>query len=215
MRARFCALALLAFTTPAAAQDLPAASAQRIIDEANAEGVFEVVEDEHVTVRHPASGLQCTFFLGDNSSGRLHLYENAQRGDDVSCEMRAPGETTSLYATRYPQGTSLREQLDGAEAAIRQRFRDARPHPPGLTVTVDGQPQHEERHFFVTLDGQRHLTTVSIAIVGEWVIKLRYTATAPDEEMVRQRELMAGVLMSATLMEIEKGRAPPAGEAPL
>lgn len=204
MRALAVVLALFAFATPAAAQDQPQAIAQHIIDDANAQGVFETVEGEHVTVRHPASGLVCTFFLDEQTRGRVILYESAPRGDDVSCEMRGADETTSLYATRYPQGTSLREQLDGAEAAIRQRFSDAQRRQPGLTITVDGERRYDERHFFITLDGERYLTMVSVALVGEWVIKMRYTATAPDDAMLRQRELMAGATMSAVLMKIEE-----------
>lgn len=118
--------------------------------------------------------------------------------------MRGSNEVTSLYATRYAEGATIEDQLDGAEAAIRHRFSDARRIEPSFTMSIEGGAPHRARLYIVNIDGQRHLSLVSIAIVGEWVIKLRYTATAPDDEMQRQRELMAGAIMISALMKIDE-----------
>ena len=209
MRRIILALAL-AFAAPALAnaQDADPA-ARQLIETSGAQGVFEPADSENgFAVRHIGSGLVCHFYAPE--AGRLVLYANAPRGDDVSCETRADGETTSLYATRYPEGTNLREQLGGAVAAIRHRFPDARQHQPELSVDAEGLPQRAEAAFTITIDGQRYFTGVSVALAGEWVIKVRYTATAPDDETLRQRELMAGVLMIGALLEV----APPAAQEP-
>lgn len=208
MRRLLCALAIAFSTTPAFAQGVetepqaaPASIAIGMIENAGADGVFELVHDGHTTVRHVGSGLICHF---DSNGGRLILYANAlPRGDDVACEQRAGDEFTILYATRYPFNSTLQEQIEGAEAAIRQRNAGATPYPGAAERAAEGAlPLRRSTRFIVTREGERYFTRASVARVGSWIIKLRYQVRAADDAEAARADEAADALFDAALREM-------------
>lgn len=200
MRRLICALALSWIAiAPASAQDQSAARA--IIAAAGADGVFEPVGAENVVaVRHARSGLVCR--LDPAFTNRIVLYPQAARGEDVSCDSHGAGNVfVTLYATRFGFETTLDEQLAGAADAIRQRYPDARPLPATGDVSEAGVPA-QSTHFLVTRNGVQMYTRASVAQIGQWVIKLRYSAPAPDGAAAAAAEQTATALWRATLQEM-------------
>ena len=134
MRPLLCALALsLIALAPARADPpegelnaSPGAIADGMIGDADAEGVFEVVPDEHlIAVRHTRSGLVCR--MDPAHANRLVIYPQAARGEDVGCESRSDsGEMIKLIATRYSVQATLDDQVRLTESLIRRQFPDAR-----------------------------------------------------------------------------------------
>lgn len=206
MRALVCALAF-AFAAPAWAQTgaeptaAPGSIAYGMIENAEANGVFELVHDGHVTVRHVGSGLVC-HFLRDGAGGRLVLYPGLPRGDNVSCDSHDGRVYVTLYATRFPFRTTLDEQVEGAETVIRQRFPDAQPLPLSAEFRSDQVPPRRTVQFIVTRDGERTYTSASVAQVGDWIIKLRYSARAPDARAALEAEAVSTRIFDGALAEM-------------
>lgn len=200
MRALVGMAALSLIATPALA-DVPRA-AQDLIAGANAQGVFEAAPSEPgaIVVRHPRSGLVCR--LGAGASNRLMVFPQAARGEDVACETTLDGVTVVLFATRFSFATSLDEQIRGVETAIRQRYPDAQPHEATREIASDTLPAHRTTAFVVTRNGVRCFTSASVTQVGDWVIKLRYTAPAGSAEAASQAEAVAGRAFAAALTDI-------------
>ncbi len=199
-----------AFAGPAFAQGTeeepraaPASIAIGMIENAQADGVFELVHDGNTTVRHVGSGLIC-HFENDGRGGRLIVYPNdLPRGDDVACEWRDGSEVTLIYATRYPFNSTLQEQIAGAEAAIRQRVPDASPYPGQVeSGTADGLPLRRSTRFIATRNGERLFMRASVARIGSWIIKLRYNARAPDDAAAARADQLADALFDGALSEI-------------
>lgn len=208
MRSLVCALAVLAFAASARAQGTeaepqaaPGSIGYGMIEQAHADGVFELVHDGQVTVRHVGSGLIC-HFLRNGDGGRLILYPGLPRGDNVACDFNDGREFFTIYATRFPFRTSLDEQINGADTAIRQHFPDARPFPPASDVSADTVMAHRTAEFIVTREGVRCYTRASVAQVGDWTIKVRYTIAAPDDAAARQAQRTAGSIFAGVLSEI-------------
>ena len=89
-----------------------------MIENAEASGVFELVHDGQVTLRHVGSGMIC-HFARDGEGGRLILYpNNLPRGDDVACEWR-DGQRVHAHL-RY----ALSVQFDAAGTDRRSGNRD-------------------------------------------------------------------------------------------
>jgi len=185
--------------TEAEPQAAPGSIGYGIIENADAEGVFELVHDGRVTLRHIGSGLICRF-QRDGEGGRIILYSGLPRGDDVACDMDEGGATTTLFATRFPFATSLDEQIAGAEQAIRNRFPSAVPYQGETRVSTD--TPNRTVQFFIARDGERYYTRASVAQVGPWTIKMRYSRRAADEAAAREGELASNLLFAATLREI-------------
>jgi hypothetical protein len=182
----------------------PGSIAYGMIENADAEGVFELVHNGQVTVRHVGSGLVC-HFMRDGAGGRLLLFPGLARGDDVGCDSMQDRVSITLYATRYPPPWTLDQSIADAEAAIRQRFPDAVPHV--ATLVDPGLPfPRRTAHFIVTHNAERMFTSASVAQIGDWTIKLRYSAYAPDDAAARQAEIAAGLVFAGALEEIA---APP------
>lgn len=199
----------LALATPAFAQEdepraAPGSIAIGIIENAGAEGVFDIVHNGQVSVRHLGSGMICDFDA--EGGGRVVIFPGLPRGDNVACDAMNERAAMTLYATRYPFTTNVQEQLAGAEAAIRQRFSDATPYPNYADIEADGLPEHRTAEYFITRDGVRNYTAASVALVGEWTIKLRYTAVAATDDEARQAELTAGLLFASTLSRMIEAR---------
>ena len=209
MRALFGALALSFIAWPALAdppEGEPQASAGalglELIADAGAEGVFETLPSppRTIVVRHARSGLVCRMDV--DHANRLLIFPRAARGEDVACETSADGETVVLFATRFSFDTTLDEQIRGAEAAIMRHYPDAQPYAATIALNSDTLPAHRSAAFVVTRDGARTFTSASVAQVGEWVIKLRYTTRAPDDAAARAAAGAASRTFGAALEEI-------------
>lgn len=208
MRPLVCALALsLIALAPARADppegDLnasPGAIASGMIGDANAEGVFEVVPDEHlIAVRHVRSGLVCR--LDPNYGNRLVIYPQAARGEDVACESRSDaGETIKLIATRYSVEAQLDVQIQLTDNLIRQQFPDAQPLPAS-TQTIGGA-RSRTIQYMVSRNGVPTYTRASIAVIGQWSYSLRYSTPAANAAAAARAEQTSAALWTATLGEI-------------
>ncbi len=206
MRPLVATVALSLIATPAFA-DAPQAALD-LIAASNAQGVFEAAPSEPgaIVVRHPRSGLVCR--MGAGAVNRLLLFPQAARGEDVACETTIDGVTIVLFATRFSFNTSLDEQIQGVESAIRQRYPGAQPYAATREISSDALPAHRSAAFFVSRDGGRCFTSASVAQLGDWVIKLRYTAPAGNDEAARAAETAAGRAFAATLADIVEARTP-------
>lgn len=223
MRQLLLTLALALSAAPAFAQDAeeapqaaPGLIATGMIEQADADGIFDLVHNGQVSVRHLGSGLRCDFNR-DGSGGRIIVFgppagappsPNAiQRGDDVACDMTEGGVQIRTFATRYPFGSTLEEQITGVEAAIRHRDPEAVRYPgPTVRNTEDGLPLRRSTRFIIVHDGARLFTRASVARIGDWILKLRYTAPAPDDDAAAEADTAADAAFDLTLREIIDGR---------
>ncbi|MBK8543773.1 MAG: hypothetical protein IPL62_09560 [Caulobacteraceae bacterium] len=98
-------------------QAAPGSIAIGMIEQVDGDGIFDLVHDGAVTVRHTRSGLIC-HFLRNGDGGRLIIFNpptdpahsaeiTIPRGDDVACEMEEGGAHIRYFATRYPFGSTL------------------------------------------------------------------------------------------------------------
>ena len=200
--------------TEAEPQAAPGSIAIGMIEHADADGIFDLVHNGQVTLRHTRSGLTC-HFLRDGTGGRIIVFAppaattpvNSEpaipRGDDVACDMTEGRTQTRYFATRYPFGSTLEEQITGVEAAIRRRDPGAvRYGGETLRNTEDGLPTRRSTRFIITHDGVRTFTRASVARVGDWILKLRYSAPAPDDAAAAQADQLADSLFDGALSEI-------------
>jgi hypothetical protein len=215
MQRLLCTLALSFIASPVFADPPPGgmnassgALGRELIARANADGVFELAasEAQTIVIRHIRSGLTCR--LNAAGANRLVIFPQAARGEDVACETSANGETVALFASRFSFATSLDQQMAGVEAAIRRHYPDAAPYAATIEIPSDTLPAHRTAAFIVTRDGARTFTSASVAQVGAWVIKLRYTARAPDDTAARAGERAAGQAFAAALADLVDARAP-------
>lgn len=207
LRAALLALAL--FAAPAFADPpegeitaAPGSIATGMIEEADAIGVFDIIHNGQVSVRHTASGLRCEFER-QGEGGRIVIFPQLRRGDNVACDQQDGRQAITLYATRYPQPTNLREQIEIAEGAILQRFADATPYTAVDPANADAPTPASHVRYIVTWNGERSYTRASVAIIGDWTIKMRYSANAADEEAARQAEQAATLMFLQTLRDLE------------
>jgi hypothetical protein len=203
MRRAVCALALSFMALPSWAQNAsPSPLALDLIANSNAEGVFESLASEQaIAVRHARSGLVCR--MDASNANRLMIFPQAARGEDVACETSNGRETIRLFATRFSVSTTLDEQLAGAVRAIRANAPGAQELPMTQEIASDDLPPHRHAQFIVTrADGARLYTSVSVTMINGWVIKLRFTTPAADEDAERAAERAARATWSATLHDM-------------
>lgn len=208
MRPLLCALALsLIALAPARADPptgelnaSPGALASGMIGDANAEGVFEVVPDEHlIAVRHSRSGLVCR--LDPNNANRLVIYPQAARGEDVACESRSDGgESIKLIATRYSVEAQLSVQIQLTSDLIRRQFPDARELPPVAPPAAGAA--NRTIAFMVTRDGVATYTRASIAVIGQWSYSLRYSVPATTPAAAARAQQVSSGIWAQTLSEL-------------
>jgi hypothetical protein len=189
------------FAGAASAQSERFEAARAMIERAQASGVFEPLEDDNVImVRHAASGMVC-LFSSDNRRAELMLFSSGlPRGDDVGCIRDSQDLWTTLYATRYAQPMSAEQALGEAVAGIQNRFQDAQRTPAIIQMSTESLPPLHVAHFFVTLEGDRWITSALVAQSGDWILKVRYTAPAPDEDAVRRHQLEASAMLAHALL---------------
>jgi hypothetical protein len=191
------------FATPAAAQEQTSfATARSMIESAQLTDVFEPVDDEHVTVRHRASGLVCQFFDNETRTQLATFDSGLPRGDDVACVADRDGSATTIYATRYNPRKSAEDALAEAVAGIRHRFPEAHPTPTALSITTEGMPASLVANFLVQVRGERWLTSATVAQSGDWIVKLRFSARALEDDALLRTQLEAGAMFAATLLRM-------------
>ncbi|MBL8546722.1 MAG: hypothetical protein JNL81_09660 [Hyphomonadaceae bacterium] len=211
-----CAAPAFAQGTEEEPQAAPGSIAIGMIEEANAIGIFDIVHNGQVSVRHLRSGLRCDFNR-NGDGGRIIIFAPPAppvntpptaepaipRGDDVACDMVESGVQLRYFATRYPFGSTLEEQIAAVETAIRRRNPNAAPYPGATTrAPEDGLPLRRSTRFIVTHDGARQFTRASVARIGDWIIKLRYTAPAPDDAAAAAADAHADLAFDAALRDI-------------
>ncbi|MEZ5959391.1 MAG: hypothetical protein R3C30_03050 [Hyphomonadaceae bacterium] len=221
MRQLLLTLALALSAAPAFAQGTeaepqaaPGSIAIGMIEQADAIGIFDIVHNGQVSVRHLRSGLRCDF--DREGHGRLIVFAPPPsastppgeapaipRGDDVACDMTEGAAQVRYFATRYPFGSTLEEQIAGVETAIQRREASAVRYP-GATVRgiEDGLPLRRTTRFIVVRDGVRLFTSASVARIGDWILKLRYTAPAPDDATAAQADANAALAFDSSLRQI-------------
>jgi hypothetical protein len=166
--------------------------AQALIAKGHAQDYFEDITDNAFpAVRHPRSGIRC-MFTPESTVNAVMVFAGtpARSGDDVGCNTSA-GEnraiTVTLYASRYRPRPTLEAMLDEAVQGIRGRYPDAQPYV-GSIMEVEahiepGGPAPAEirsARFRVIKDGMRLYARASVAMVGEWMVKLRISAPIDD-----------------------------------
>lgn len=207
-----CAARAFAQGTEAEPQAAPASIAIGMIEHAQADGIFDIVHNGQVSVRHIGSGLRCDF-ARNGDGGRIIIFgppagtppapETIARGDDVACDMTEGGVQLRYFATRYPFGSTLEEQIAGVEAAIRRRNANAVRYPGAATRdTEDGLPLRRTTRFIITHEGARQYTRASVARIGDWIIKLRYTAPAANDAAAAAADAAADLAFDGALRQI-------------
>lgn len=186
------------------------AAARAFIDSEGVGDVFEGVEDENIKIRHRASGLTCHYY-GEETTRRLLIFDGLARGDDVGCASEREHQAITLYATRYSPAVSLQGAMADADAAIRNRFTDARPTPALLSMSSEGLPEVHAQHYVITLRDEQWLTSVFLAQSGDWIIKLRFTQRALDQEALMPAQLEGNAIMMLALTDL--AGQPPSPEA--
>jgi|CXWL01.1.fsa_nt_gi hypothetical protein len=176
-------------------------AARAFIESEGVSDLFEAVEDENITVRHLASRLICHFFGGETTK-RLAVFSGQPRGDDVGCIRDHEHQAITLYATRYAPAITAEQAMADAVAGIRHRFTDARPTPALLHMTSDNLPTPLVRHFLITLNGEQWITSALVAQNGDWIIKVRCTERALDQDALLRSQLEANAVMMSALLEI-------------
>ncbi|MGD9967281.1 MAG: hypothetical protein AB7T59_12215 [Hyphomonadaceae bacterium] len=207
MRGLLCTLAFALAAAPAFSQEPEPSAASgslalELIAAARADGVFvaEASEPHTIVIRHPSSGLICR--MGAEDANRLIIFPQAARGEDVACETEHDNVSIRLFATRYSFDTSLDEQLRGASAVIERLHPGARPFTVALPVADQSLPPHRSVAYVIESGGASSFTSVSVAKIGEWVFKLRYTASAADAEAARAAAAAAERTFAETLHQI-------------
>lgn len=171
-----------------------------MIEEAVADGVFEIVHNGQVSVRHVGSGMRCDF-ARDGAGGEILILAEAPRGDKVACRYMDARESYTLYATRYPDGRGLDEALAAAEVALLERFTSARLHTAPEAPSGSAElPARRVRHFIGVKNGRRFLTSVALAQANGWTYMVRYAAVVQCEDL-RSQEAAASTLLTGLLME--------------
>ncbi len=204
-----CALAGAALADPPEEElhAAPGSIAYGMIENADAEGVFELVHDGQVTLRHVGSGLIC-YFLRDGSGGRLLLFAGLPRGDDVACDSANGTESVTLYATRHGAPTTVDAQMDNARAELVQRFPNAQPFAVAPLAPEPGAPKQSVERFLIARDGDRLFSSISLGIIGDWTIMLRYSLIAPDDAALERAELVSSALFREALDQVAHSQTP-------
>jgi hypothetical protein len=195
--ALICVIAALVLARPAHAQSLEeAGAAAAMIAEAGAADVFEPVDSAlgEVRVRHVRSGLICAFEPGHPR--RVVVFDTsvsgAAAGEDAACDSGSATGARTLYVTRYPEPRTADAALAFAVAQLRGRFPDA----TAAETTIEGfddadppLPESRTAAFLIETNNGQAYTRVSVAVIGGWEIKMRYTTWSGGEGVVAAEAL--------------------------
>lgn len=194
MLANIVLMGVLALAAPAAGQDTPKPEdvavariqADRIIAEAEAEGVFEnITEDALPRLKHVQSGMTCIFDPGATRNN-VHIFPVSatapERGQNVSCGTNFGGAAVTTYASRLMPMPTVEDDMRSTIASVRETWPDAQALEGEFPVTtVDGQPESAFAALkFRHSSGQDAASFAMIRHVGEWSFKIRSTGLASD-----------------------------------
>lgn len=192
----------------AAAQDAPpqdeptpAVLAAAILEQAGVTDLFDVVpDDEHVRIRHRASGMICRF--NTDREPRIVVFDGLPRGEDVGCDYEEMGSDITLYFTRYAEPTTIEEQIGIANNAIINRFANAKPYETTMEMTRDGLelPASLTVQYTISDSAGKRFTRASVAMHNGWVIKMRYTSGVVTEEELGTQVLFSSMEWMLTLL---------------
>lgn len=211
LRAAVIAFALMA--APAFAEPpeeeltaAPGSIAIGMIEEAAADGVFEIVHNGQVSVRHIGSGLRCDF-MRDGAGGSLLVFPGFPRGDDVGCSYEEAGNVgMTVYATRHPHPPALQRHVEIAEKQMRERGG-----PPRRLRTEQlaeaGLPDTLAQNYTVKMGRHLWFASIMVAQVDAWTITLRYSRPVNDPQIIRDAEATVPMLFRSTVLEILDARA--------
>ena len=155
-------------------------------------------------VRHNESGMRCLFER--NAEGNAIIYIGSiTGGGGVGCVSRPVGFRQTLEAIRLAPGETLDSVFAGSVRDITFE-QDARPHEPqGVVVKLapgigeKAPPEPRTAGYLVRRQGGEVYSRVSVAVVGDWIIRQQFEAPAARAE---EAEMLAGVVMSTTLIDL-------------
>ncbi len=169
-----------------------------MIEDADADGVFELVHNGQVSVRHVPSGMRCDF-LRDGEGGSIALLPGLPRGDGASCTWGDGRELAVLRVWR--DEATVDEALATAVSEINDQFPSARSWEERVHQPA-GSPSSQSAAFLVRREGARLFTSVNVARVGEWTLQLRYTAPVSSARAVEVADTVATSLFQGALADM-------------
>ena len=123
----------------------------------------------------------------------------------MACLSRPVGFRQTLEAVRLAPGETLDSVFEGSVRDITFE-QEARPHEPeGVVVRLApdvggaAPPEPRTAGYLVRRAEGEVYSRVSVAVVGDWVIRQRFEAPAARAE---EAEMLAGVVMSTTLIDL-------------
>lgn len=154
--------------------------------------------------RHKDSGLRCIFEKAPLGN-EIVLIGSIDGGGGVGCLSRPAGFRQSLEAVRLGRDQTLDSVFEGSVRNITWE-REARPHDPSsMTVRVEpgiggkAPPKARTAGYLVRTPQGEVYSRVSVAIIGDWVIRQSFEAPADRSE---EAALLADVVMSTTLIDL-------------
>ena len=174
-----------------------------MIEEADAEGVFELIHNGQVSVRHVQSGMRCDF-ARDGVGGSIALPPGSARGDAASCSWESERDASTLLVKRTSD--TLDTAFAAAVTQLNSDFPGAQPARARSSADAGAQPQPIRSALFVVWQrGARSVIGVWIARVGGWTLQLRTTARAADPHAVESAEATGDAVMRGALADIAGG----------
>ena len=189
------------------------AQAERVIVAASAQAQFaDDTRWDLPAVRHRASGLRCLFQPNDAGNNRIvQIGSIGTGGGGVGCHSRPSGFAQKLEAVRLGSGESLETVFEGSVRNITSQRRDARAYEGPLTqIRIEPQPggpqpaEARTARYLLSKNGSEVFSMVSVAVVGDWVVRQYLEAPAAQAE---EADMLAGVVMSTTLIDLAERRA--------
>ena len=215
------ALAALALAAPAPASPAPAAPPPQAVApnlaelSAQADAVIRAAHAEtHFTndtrrglpaARHNASGLRCIFEKSGDGNQIVYI-GSIDGGGGMGCVSRPAGFHQTLEAVRLAPGETLESVFAESIKDLTWQQPEARPHDPArMTVRVEpgiggrAAPETRTAGYLLSRPYGEVYSRVSVAVVGDWVIRQQFEAPAARAE---EAELLAGVVMATTLIDL-------------
>lgn len=148
--------------------------------------VFEILEDQDAA-RHIQSGMICPRQLAGMTLQDLTVFPSpVKRGRDVGCDYASTdaagiidGKLT-IYATDYGAAMPADMVFEATRASIVGLNSAIQPRDGLATFDLNGTTAYFEQ-FETVMNGVPAETSLSIAVRGLWVIKVRRTKDLPDD----------------------------------
>ena len=193
---------------PAAPPGLAALSAQADAVIAAAQAQKHFTNDTRrglPAARHNESGLRCMFEVADAANRIVYIGSGDGRGG-MGCLSRPAGFSQTMEAVRLAPGETLDSVFAASVLNLTVQQPEARRHEPGgmivrLAPGIGGKAPPEPRTagYLVRRPSGEVYSRVSVAVVGDWIIRQQFEAPAARAE---EAELLAGVVMSTTLIDL-------------